>query len=306
MLRYMIRRLLRGLLTMWVVMSAVFLVLRLSGDPALALLPDDATQEQIDAFHRRYGLDQPIPVQYGLYLANVVRGEFGNSLSEKTGVVDLVWGRLGATLQLGGVAVVLALAVGLPAGVLAALRHNSVWDRLLMMGAFAGQSTPNFFVGIVLILVFSLYLRLLPSSGDGTWRHLILPALTLSTGLMASMARMMRSSLLEVIRQDYVRTARAKGFGPRQVILRHCLRNAAVPVVTLFGLSFGLLIGGAAITETVFAWPGIGRFAVKAIAVRDYPLIQYIVLLVAGSVVTTNFAVDLLYGWLDPRVRTQG
>ncbi|MEZ4680304.1 MAG: ABC transporter permease [Caldilineaceae bacterium] len=203
-------------------------------------------------------------------------------------------------------AILVALLIGIPAGILAALYHNSLWDRLLMAGAFFGQSAPAFFVGIVLILIFSLNLRLLPSSGKGTWQHLILPAFTLSTGLLASMARMTRSSMLEVIRQDYVRTARAKGLSNRGVVLRHCLRNAAIPVLTLFGISVGVLIGGAAITETVFAWPGIGRFAVRSIAIRDYPLIQYIVLLVAASVVTVNFIVDVLYGILDPRIRTGG
>lgn len=305
MSRYVFRRFLRGLITMWLVVTIVFVVLRLSGDPAAAMLPDDATIDQIDRFNRRYGLDQPLPVQYVYYVANLAQGDFGVSLSEGRPVLELVQARVGYTLQLGLAAVLLALGLGLPAGILAALRHNSLWDRLLMAGAFAGQSAPNFFVGILLILLFSLQLRLLPSSGKGSWQHLLMPAVTLSTGLLASMARMMRSSLLEVIRQDYVRTARAKGLAHPRVILGHCLRNASIPVVTLLGLSVGVLIGGAAITETVFAWPGIGRYAVKAIAIRDYPLIQFIVLLVAASVVTVNFLVDILYGLLDPRIRTQ-
>jgi peptide/nickel transport system permease protein len=294
---------LRGVITLWLVVTAVFVVLRLSGDPVEAMLPDDATPEQIDAFRRVHGLDQPIHIQYYRYFANLAQGNFGNSLSERRPVVDLISGRIGYTLQLGSAAILIALVIGLPAGILAALYRNSLWDRLLMAGAFFGQSAPNFFIGIVLILIFSLQLRLLPSSGKGSWEHLILPALTLSTGLLASMARMMRSALLEVMNQDYVRTARAKGFAARQVVLRHCLRNAAIPVLTLFGLSIGVLIGGAAITETIFAWPGIGRFAVNAIASRDYPLIQFIVLLVAASVVVTNFFIDLLYGVVDPRIR---
>lgn len=300
---YTLRRLLRGLLTMWVVVTVVFVALRLSGDPARAMLPDDATQDQIDSFNRRYGLDQPIYVQYTLYVRNVLSGDFGNSLGEPRAVTDLVQARLGRTFLLGAAGIVIALLLGLPAGILAALYHNSPLDRLLTAGAFLGQSLPNFFLGILLILLFSLQLRWLPSSGTGSWQHLILPAFTLSTGLLSSMARMTRSSLLEVMRQDYVRTAHAKGFGRRQVLVRHCLRNAAIPVLTLFGLSIGVLIGGAAITETIFAWPGVGRYAVRAIAVRDYPLIQYIVLLVAASVVTANFLVDLLYGVIDPRIR---
>lgn len=305
MARYMVRRLLRGLLTMWVVVTLVFVALRLSGDPAKAMLADDASVEQIEAFNRRYGLDQPIYVQYTLYLRNILAGDFGNSLGERRPVTELVHARIGNTLLLGFAGIAIALALGLPAGILAAIYHNRPLDRLLTAGTFLGQSLPNFFLGILLILLFSLQLRWLPSSGTGTWQHLILPAFTLSTGLLSSMARMTRSSLLEVMRQEYVRTARAKGFSNRQVILRHCLRNAAIPVLTLFGLSIGVLIGGAAITETIFAWPGIGRFAVRAIAVRDYPLIQYIVLLVAGTVVAANFATDLLYGVIDPRIRTE-
>ncbi len=305
MARYGLRRLLRGLVTMWLVVTVVFVALRISGDPAKAMLPDDASVAQIEAFNRRYGLDQPIPVQYALYLRNILAGDFGDSLREHRPVTELVSARMGNTLLLGFAAIAIALAIGLPAGILAAIYHNRLWDRLLTAGAFIGQSIPNFFLGILLILFFSLQLRSLPSSGTGTWQHLILPAFTLSTGLLSSMARMMRSSLLEVMRQEYVRTARAKGFSNRQIILRHCLRNAAIPVLTLFGLSLGGLIGGAAITETIFAWPGIGRFAVGAISSRDYPLIQYIVLLVAASVVSANFIVDMLYGVIDPRIRAE-
>ena len=290
---------------MWVVVTLVFVALRLSGDPAKAMLSDEASQAQIDAFNRKYGLDQPIYLQYAYYLRNVLSGDFGNSLREQRPVTELVHARIGNTLLLGVAGIAIALVLGLPAGILAAIHHNRLLDRLLTAGTFLGQSLPNFFLGILLILLFSLHLRWLPSSGIGTWQHLILPAFTLSTGLLSSMARMTRSSLLEVMRQEYVRTARAKGFSNPQVILRHCLRNAAIPVLTLFGLSIGMLIGGAAITETIFAWPGIGRFAVSAISMRDYPLIQYIVLLVAASVVTANFVVDLLYGVIDPRIRSQ-
>jgi peptide/nickel transport system permease protein len=305
MARYALRRFLRGLITMWLVVTVVFVALRLSGDPARAMLSEEASQAQIDAFNRRYGLDQPIPVQYALYVRNILAGDFGDSLRERRPVTELVNARIGSTMQLGLTAIIIALAIGLPAGILAAIYHNSLLDRLLTAGAFLGQSVPNFFLGILLILLFSLQLRWLPSSGTGSWQHLILPAFTLSTGLLASMARMMRSSLLEVMRQKHVRTARAKGFSNNQVILRHCLRNAAIPVLTLFGLSIGVLIGGAAITETIFAWPGIGRFAVRAISIRDYPLIQYIVLLVAASVVFANFAIDMLYGVIDPRIRAK-
>ncbi len=303
MLRFALVRLLRGIVTLWLVVTTVFVVLRLSGDPAQAMLSDEATPAQIENFRRRFGLDRPIPVQYARYLLNLTRGDFGDSLSERRPVTDLIAARVGATLQLGATAIAIAVLCGRPAGILAALWRNSLWDRALMGLAFVGQSAPNFFIGIVLILLFSLQLRLLPSSGRGSWQHLILPAFTLATGLLAALARMTRSSLLEVIRQDYVRVARAKGLSERRVIWRHCLRNAAAPVVTIFGLSIGGVIGGAAIVETVFAWPGIGRLAVNAISIRDYPVIQCIVLMVALSVVAVNFLVDIAYGLLDPRVR---
>lgn len=306
MLRFVAFRTFRSIATLWLVVTLVFVVLRLSGDPAQAMLPDDATAEQLESFRRQFGLDEPIPVQYARYVANLAEGNFGNSLSERRPVVELIQARLGATVELGAAAMVIALCLGIPAGVLAALKRNSVWDRLLMGIAFIGQSAPNFFVGIVLILVFSLHLRLLPSYGHDSLQHLILPAFTLATGLLAALARMTRSSLLEVIRQQYIQVAYAKGLSAPQVITRHALRNAAIPVLTLFGLSFGVMIGGAAITETVFAWPGIGRLAVNAISIRDYPVIQFIVLMVAASVVVVNLIVDLLYGLLDPRIRQQG
>jgi len=305
MFRFIAVRVVRSIATLWLVVTVVFIVLRLSGDPAQAMLPDDATVEQIAAFRTQFGLDDPIPVQYARYFANLADGNFGVSLSEHRPVVELIQARIGATVQLALTALAIALVFGIPAGVLAALNRNSVWDRLLMGLAFIGQSAPNFFIGIVLILVFSLHLRMLPSSGSESWQHLILPAVTLATGLLASLARMTRSSLLEVIRQQYIRVAYAKGLGTRQVIVRHALRNAAIPVVTILGLSVGVMIGGAAITETVFAWPGLGRLAVTAISIRDYPVIQFIVLMVATSVVIVNLLVDLLYGLLDPRIRHQ-
>lgn len=299
---FLIRRTLRGIVTLWLVVTAVFIVLRLSGDPAETMLGPDATPAALEAFRVRNGLNEPIPVQYVQYLSNVARGDFGDSLNSGRPVVDLFQSRLGATVELGLVAVVIVVGVGIPAGVLAALRRGSVWDRLAMGGAFVGQSAPNFFVGIVLILVFSLQLKLLPSSGQGGWQHLVMPAITLATGLLATLARMSRSSLLEVIQQDYVRTARSKGLTKQRVIVAHTLRNAAIPVITLLGLWAGALIGGAAITETVFAWPGVGRLAVKAVSDRDYPVIQLVVIVVAASVVAINFLVDIAYGLLDPRI----
>lgn len=300
---FFLGRLARSLLTIWLVVTVVFLVLRLSGDPAQALLPDDATPDQVENFRRRFGLDEPMPVQYVRYLAGIAQTDFGISLSERQPVAEIVWQRMPATLELAGAAIVASVLLGVPAGVMAAMRRGSVWDRLLMGGAFVGQSAPNFFVGIILILLFSLQLRLLPSSGRDGPQHLILPAATLATGLLAGLARMTRSALLDTLRQDYVQVARAKGFGEPAILLRHCARNSAAPVVTYFGFSIGVLVGGAAITETVFAWPGVGRLAVGAISVRDYPLIQFIVILITVAVVAVNFVVDVVFGFLDPRVR---
>lgn len=305
MAHYAVNRFIRSAVTLWLVVTAVFFVLRLTGDPAQAMLSDEATPEQIEAFRERFSLSDPLPVQYVAYWANLAQGNFGESLRERRPVVDMVEARLGVTLRLAGAAIAIALLLGLPAGVLAALNRNSPWDRLLMGVAFIGQSVPNFFIGILLILLFSLQLKWLPSSGSETPQHLILPAFTLATGLLAALARMTRSSLLEVLRQDYIRVARAKGLNAGQVITRHALRNAAIPVVTIFGLSVGVMIGGAAITETVFAWPGLGRLAVSAITIRDYPVIQFIVLMIATSVVVINLLVDLLYGLIDPRIREQ-
>ncbi|HEV2066136.1 MAG TPA: ABC transporter permease [Thermomicrobiales bacterium] len=304
MTRFIVGRAVRGLVTLWIVVSAVFVVLRLSGDPARAMLGPEATPEAIEAFRTRHGLDEPIPVQYVEYLGNIARGDFGDSLKGGRPALELFLARVGATLELGAAAVLIALAIGIPAGVLAAVKRGSLWDRLAMGGAFIGQSAPNFFVGIMLILIFSLQVNLLPSSGRGEPSQLVMPAFTLATGLLATLARMSRSALLEVISNDYVRTARAKGLSDRDVIVTHTLRNAAIPVVTLLGLWASALIGGAAITETVFAWPGVGRLAVAAVADRDYPVIQLIVIVVAASVVAVNLLVDIAYGLLDPRIST--
>jgi len=303
MVRFIVGRLARGIITLWLVVTAVFIVLRLSGDPAEALLGPEATPEAIEAFRLRYGLDDPLPVQYARYVGNVLRGDFGSSLQSRRPAGELFLARVGATLQLGLTAIALAAVVGVPLGILAALHRNSLVDRLAMGLAFVGQSAPSFFIGIMLILLLSLRYNLLPSSGRGSWQQLVMPAITLSTGLLAILARMARSSLLEAIGQDYVRTARAKGLSERRIIAAHCLRNAAIPVVTITGMSVGTLIGGAAITETVFAWPGVGRLTVDAISSRDYPVIQLIVIAVAATVVLANLAVDITYGLLDPRIR---
>jgi ABC-type dipeptide/oligopeptide/nickel transport system permease component len=242
-------------------------------------------------------------VQYAVFLGNALRGDFGRSIHFRQPALGVVLSRLPATFELGLTAFVLAAIIALPIGVVSAVRRNSAVDQATMGLALVGQSAPTFFIGILLILVVSLKLGLLPTSGRGDWRHLILPALTLGAFAMASIARLTRSAVLEVLRADYVRTARAKGLSEVLVVAKHTLKNAAVPIVTITGLQFGTLLGGAVVTETVFAWPGIGRLAIQSIYNRDYPVVQCTVFLSAVLFIVINFCIDLLYGLLDPRVR---
>ena len=303
MLQFTFRRFIRGILTLWVVVTLVFFGLRLSGDPVFLMLGDEASPEAVTALREKLGLNEPLPVQYVRYLQTIGSGDFGDSLRERRPAVEIVAERLPATAELAAAALALAVFLGIPAGVYAAVRRNSLIDRGLMAFAFFGQSAPNFFVGILLILLFSMSLQVLPSSGRGTWQHLLMPAFTLSTYGIASLARLTRSATLEVLNKDFVRTARAKGLREVSVQTSHVLRNAAIPVITVLGLQVGLAISGAIVVETVFAWPGMGRLIINSVTNRDYPVIQLAVLLIAASVVIVNFTVDILYGLLDPRIR---
>ena len=300
--RFLVQRLVRSVITLWIVVTAVFLVLRMSGDPAMSMLGPDASQEAVDAFRRQYGLEDSLVTQYVVYLKNVVTGDLGDSMQYRRPVMELFLDRLPATLELALAALVIAVVIGIPAGIIAAAKRNSAVDRLTMFGAFIGQSSPNFFIGILLIFFLSLRLGWLPSSGRGEAAQLVMPAITLATGLLAALARMTRSSILEVSHAEYVRTARAKGLSAPRVLTGHILRNAALPVITMFGLWITGVIGGAAVTETVFAWPGVGRLIVDAVSQRDFPVVQTLVLIIAATVIAVNLAVDLLYGLLDPRI----
>lgn len=303
MLGFVIRRFLRGLITLWLVVTVVFFGLRISGDPVTLMLGFEATPEAVERMRDKLGLNEAVSVQYLRYLQLIGQGDFGDSLREPRPATQVVLDRVPATLELALASVLIAVVFGIPIGVYAALRRNSAVDRGLMAFALLGQSAPNFFIGILLILCFSLWLQALPSAGRGSWQHLIMPATTLSAYGMASLARLTRSSILEVLGADYVRTARAKGLRESRVLVGHILCNAALPVLTMFGLQVGLAISGAVITETVFAWPGMGRLAANAAFNRDYPVIQFIVLLIAASVVLVNFLVDVCYGLVDPRIR---
>jgi peptide/nickel transport system permease protein len=303
LLPFLASRLLRAAIALWLVSTVVFVVMRLSGDPVPLLLPPDAPRSEIFRVRAELGLDRPLPVQYAVFVGNVLRGDFGRSIHFRQPALQVVLGYLPATLELGLTAFVLAALVALPIGVLSAVRRNSVIDQAAMGLALVGQSAPTFFIGILLILIVSLKLGLLPTSGRGDWHNLALPALTLGAFAMASIARLTRSAVLEVLRADYVRTARAKGVSETLVVAKHTLKNAAVPIVTITGLQFGTLLGGAVVTETVFAWPGIGRLAIQSIYNRDYPVVQCTVFLSAVLFIVINFCIDLLYGLLDPRAR---
>jgi peptide/nickel transport system permease protein len=295
----------RALVALWLVSTVVFVVMRLSGDPTPLLLPPDAPQSEIFRLRKELGLDRPLPVQYAVFLRNLVRADFGQSIRYKGPALAVVTERLPATLELGLTSFGLAVIIAIPIGLLSAVYRNTLLDHAAMGLALVGQSAPTFFLGILFILVISVNLGLVPTSGRGDWRHLVLPALTLGLFGMASIARITRSSMLEVLRADYIRTARAKGLAETLVIAKHTLKNAAIPIVTVTGLHFGSLLAGAVVTETVFAWPGIGRLAIQSIYNRDYPVVQCVVLLSAALFVVVNLAIDALYGLLDPRIRVR-
>jgi peptide/nickel transport system permease protein len=296
-------RLFRALVALWLVSTFVFVVMRLSGDPVPLLLPPDAPIAEMERVRHDLGLDRSLAVQYGVFLGNVAHGDFGRSIHFRQPAMDVARSYLEATFQLGLVAFAFALVVAFPIGVVSAVRRNSLLDHAAMGLALVGQSAPTFFIGILLILTLSLRLDLFPTSGRGDWRNLVLPALTLGAFTMASIARITRSAVLEVLRADFVRTARAKGVTELWVVAKHTLRNAALPIITITGLQFGTLLGGAVVTETVFAWPGIGRLAIQSIYNRDYPVVQSTVFIAAVLFIATNLVLDILYGVLDPRAR---
>jgi peptide/nickel transport system permease protein len=300
---FLAQRLVRALIALWLVSTVVFVVMRLSGDPVPLLLPADAPHSEILRVRRELGLDRPLPVQYAVFLGNLARGDFGRSIHFRQPAARVVVEYLPATFELGLSSFVLAVLVAIPIGVVSAVRRNSLVDHAVMVVALVGQSAPTFFLGILFILVLSLKLGLLPTSGRGDWQNLVLPALTLGAFAMASIARLTRSAVLEVLRADYIRTARAKGVSELLVVAKHTLKNAAVPVVTITGLQFGSLLGGAVVTETVFSWPGMGRLAIQSIYNRDYPVVQCAVFLSAALFIVINLLIDLCYGVLDPRVR---
>jgi peptide/nickel transport system permease protein len=300
--RYIVRRLAQAVLVVVGVSLVVFFVIRLSGDPTFLLLSADATEADRVRFAREQGFDRPVYVQYAVFVKRAVQGDLGRSLRYRQPALPLVLERLPATMELALAALAISLVVAIPAGVISAVRRDTPYDNLTMLGALFGQSMPVFWLGIMLILVFSVRLELLPTSGRGGLEHLILPALTLGLYSTARVTRLVRAGMLDVIGQDYIRTAWAKGLPGRGVIFKHALRNTLIPVITIIGLELGTLLGGAVITETIFAWPGVGRLAVDAIFSRDYPLVQAIVAVLATLFVLINLVIDLVYTYLDPRI----
>src|SRR5258705_1711838 len=303
MLRFFAVRIVRAMLTIALVVTFAFVVLRLSGDPALIIMGPEAPPEVIAAFRKAWGLDDPIWMQYFDYFGAIAKGELGRSMRDGRPAIALVLERVPATLALTIPALLLKLAIGIPGGIGAAQHRGSLIDRAVMIGAVAGFTVPSFVLGRVLVLIFAVLLGWLPSGGQESWRHAILPIVTLGIGGAAVLARFTRSAMLEVLGQPYIRTASAKGVSWRAVVLSHALPNAAIPTVTIIGFMVGTLIAGAVVVESVFSWPGVGRLLVVAVANRDLAVVQCILLLVAATMVASNLAVDFLYGFLDPRLR---
>lgn len=305
MAQYVVRRLLLALLVVFGVSVISFGMTFPSGDPATALAGDNWTRQQIDEFRHELGFDRPWYVQYWAFLTHALRGDFGESLRQHRPAMSLLAERMPATLQLTGAAFLLSVSLSIPIGVLSATRRNSWYDRVAMLFALVGQSMPVFWVGTMLILIFGVKLHWLPIAGAGGVSHLILPTVTLGIFSIARNARVVRSSMLDVLGFDYVRTARAKGLRDARVLMGHAFKNALLPIVTLFGLDIGYLLSGAVVTETIFAWPGVGRLTVDAVLGKDLPLVEAAVIVLAAVFVLINLLVDLVYGYLDPRVRLQ-
>jgi peptide/nickel transport system permease protein len=281
----------------------VFFLMHLAGDPAAVLLPLDTPPEQIEAFRKEMGFDRPLPIQYLHFLSRAVRGDFGYSYHYRTDAMQIVLERMPATLKLTFAALLVALIVAIPAGILAALRQGKISDLIVRISVLLGQAVPGFWLALMLMLLFGVKLQWLPVSGSEGWQSLILPAIVAGSFSMATITRLLRSNLLETLRQNYIQTARGKGLPERTITTRHALKNAAIPVITVIGLQMGWLLGGAVISEVVFAYPGMGRLAVTAISYRDIPVIQSFVALTALIVVIINLSVDVIYGRLDPRIR---
>lgn len=303
--KYLLRRLLSLIPTLLGISLVVFVLVRMTGDPVNIMLPLDATDEARQELREELGLDQPLPIQYFTFLSNAVRGDFGDSIRYNEPALQLFIERLPATIELSAAALLIAIGLGIPMGFFAAAKKDSALDNVLRLLSLVGQAIPVFYLGLVLIVVFAVKLQLLPATGRGGISNVILPAVALATPLLALIARLTRYCMLDVLLQDYVRTARAKGLSENIVLSRHVFKNGLIPIVTVIGLQVGALFGGAVVTETVFAWPGVGRLAIQSIYTRDFPVTQVSVIMLALIFVLINLMVDISYTWIDPRIRLQ-
>ena len=304
--QFVIRRTLYAIVTLLILSLTIFTVVRLTGDPVTLMAEPGAQEEDLALVRKEWGLDRPWPVQYAAFMKNVLTGELGVSFNYEMPVSTLYFQRLPNSLELALAATLISFLIGIPAGIISAVRVNSVWDHVGKTIALLGLSVPGFWLGLVMILVFSVWLGWLPTSGQGGWRNLVMPAVALGWYFAASLLRLTRSSMLEVLRQDYIRTARSKGASEVVINYYHALKNAMLPVVTVIGIEAAFLLGGLIVTETVFNIPGVARFLVEAVRWRDYPMVQNLVMFIAIVVVTINFIVDMLYAALDPRIKYGG
>jgi peptide/nickel transport system permease protein len=300
---YLLARLAQTLLVVFLSLTAVFGLVRLTGDPVLLFMPTDIQAKDVDEFRQRLGLNDPLALQYARFLGSALRGDFGESLRYKRPAMGLVLDRLPATLLLAATAVLLTLVLAVPLGIISAVRRDTFVDHAGTLATVLGQAVPGFWLGLMLIYVFSVQLRWLPTGGTGGVSNLVMPSIVLAVFFVARIARLTRSTMLDALGEEFVLTARAKGLGAGRVIGKHALRNAAIPVVTLAGLEVGQLLGGAVITETIFAWPGLGRLTVQALLNRDFPVVLAAVFVTSVIYTLINLIVDLAYGWLDPRIR---
>ncbi|HEY4472439.1 MAG TPA: ABC transporter permease [Stellaceae bacterium] len=303
MKQFVLRRIGYCVLSLFLLSLTIFFFVRVTGDPATLLVEPGASPEDIAAIHHQFGLDRPLIVQYALFMASVLTGDLGQSFYYRTPVMELYWSRLPNSVMLATAAMVFSLLIGVPSGILASVRVGRFWDNAGKVFALLGLSLPSFWVGLVMILVFSVYLGWLPSSGSGTPLHLIMPAFALGWYFAASHMRLTRSSMLEVLGSEYVKLARLKGLPESLVIAKHAFKNALIPVLTLAGINFVIMIGVAVVVETVFAWPGVGRLLYEGIAFRDFPVVQGTVLMLGAMTVIVNLIVDVLYAVIDPRIR---
>jgi peptide/nickel transport system permease protein len=300
---YVLGRLASGLIVIFLALTAVFFMLRLSGDPVLLFAPMDTSRTNLEEIRERMGFNDPLAVQYATFMGDAIQGDFGESSRERRAAIEIVLERLPATLQLGGLALVISISVGIPLGILSATRHGSVWDKVARLIAVFGQAIPGFWLGVLLMLLFAVQLNWLPTSGRGGVQHIILPAITLSALSTARYARLTRSTMLDVLGQDYMRTAKAKGLSNGTVLWRHALKNASISLITMTGLEIGRLIEGAVVIEQVFAWPGMGRVTVQALLNRDFAVVMAAVVLFAAMYTLANLVADLAYGWANPQVK---